>query len=103
MTIDLMDMFKRHGYDDAFLFGHALEGNLHLVFSQARLGAGPARPPPPARLRRRAGPILPLPSVHTPACLSGTAADSPRPALPPCLPSAGLPHARGGAALPHHV
>ena len=34
MTIDLMDMFKRHGYDDAFLFGHALEGNLHLVFSQ---------------------------------------------------------------------
>lgn len=34
MTIDLMDMFQRHGYEDAFLFGHALEGNLHLVFSQ---------------------------------------------------------------------
>lgn len=34
MTIDLMDMFERHGYEDAFLFGHALEGNLHLVFSQ---------------------------------------------------------------------
>lgn len=34
MTVDLMDMFQRHGYDDAFLFGHALEGNLHLVFSQ---------------------------------------------------------------------
>lgn len=45
MTIDLMDMFQRHGYDDAFLFGHALEGNLHLVFSQVggravRAGAG---------------------------------------------------------------
>ncbi|KAL4426062.1 hypothetical protein ABPG77_007858 [Micractinium sp. CCAP 211/92] len=34
MTVDLMDMFQRHGYEDAFLFGHALEGNLHLVFSQ---------------------------------------------------------------------
>jgi D-lactate dehydrogenase len=36
MTVDLMDMFQRHGYEDAFLFGHALEGNLHLVFSQVR-------------------------------------------------------------------
>jgi hypothetical protein len=36
MTVDLMEMFQRHGYDDAFLFGHALEGNLHLVFSQVR-------------------------------------------------------------------
>lgn len=34
MMIDLIDMFKRHGYDDASCFGHALEGNLHLVFSQ---------------------------------------------------------------------
>ncbi|KAI3429690.1 hypothetical protein D9Q98_005775 [Chlorella vulgaris] len=34
MTVDLMEMFQRHGYEDAFLFGHALEGNLHLVFSQ---------------------------------------------------------------------
>lgn len=42
MTIDLMDMFQRHGYEDAFLFGHALEGNLHLVFSQA--SATPCRP-----------------------------------------------------------
>ena len=68
MTIDLMDMFKRHGYDDAFLFGHALEGNLHLVFSQVRLGTGPAwprclpaaprRPDPPAALC--AHPRMPL-------------------------------------------
>lgn len=39
MTVDLMDMFQRHGYEDAFLFGHALEGNLHLVFSQVCLAA----------------------------------------------------------------
>lgn len=34
MMIDLIDMFERHGYGDASCFGHALEGNLHLVFSQ---------------------------------------------------------------------
>lgn len=34
MTIDLQAMFKKHGYTDASCFGHALEGNLHLVFSQ---------------------------------------------------------------------
>ncbi|CAG9465318.1 unnamed protein product [Pedinophyceae sp. YPF-701] len=34
MTIDLIDMFKRYEYHDASCFGHALEGNLHLVFSQ---------------------------------------------------------------------
>merc|ERR1712205_293636 len=34
MTKDLMAMFEKHGYDDASAFGHALEGNLHLVFSQ---------------------------------------------------------------------
>ena len=34
MTVDLVDMFQRHGYKDASCFGHALEGNLHLVFSQ---------------------------------------------------------------------
>lgn len=27
-------LFKKHDYHDAVLFGHALEGNLHLVFSQ---------------------------------------------------------------------
>ncbi|WP_348827458.1 FAD-binding and (Fe-S)-binding domain-containing protein [Halomonas sp. RT37] len=30
----LTEAFKRHGYDDALLFGHALEGNLHFVFPQ---------------------------------------------------------------------
>jgi D-lactate dehydrogenase len=34
MTADLVDMFQRHGYADASCFGHALEGNLHLVFAQ---------------------------------------------------------------------
>lgn len=26
MTMDLQDMFKRHRYDDAVIFGHALDG-----------------------------------------------------------------------------
>ena len=34
MMLDLISMFQRHGYTDASCFGHALEGNLHLVFSQ---------------------------------------------------------------------
>jgi D-lactate dehydrogenase len=34
MTVDLADMFERHGYKEASCFGHALEGNLHLVFAQ---------------------------------------------------------------------
>ena len=34
MTQDLVDMFQKWGYKDASCFGHALEGNLHLVFSQ---------------------------------------------------------------------
>ena len=34
MTLDLVDMFRRHGYEEASCFGHALEGNLHLVFAQ---------------------------------------------------------------------
>ena len=36
MTVDLVEMFQKFGYKDASCFGHALEGNLHLVFSQAR-------------------------------------------------------------------
>ena len=31
---DLQELFARHGYDDAILFGHARDGNLHVVFSQ---------------------------------------------------------------------
>jgi FAD/FMN-containing dehydrogenase len=41
MMVDLVAMFRKYGYADASCFGHALEGNLHLVFSQAR--------PPPCR------------------------------------------------------
>lgn len=33
-TLDLQKLFKKHGYDDAVIFGHALEGNLHFVFNQ---------------------------------------------------------------------
>lgn len=36
MTVDLGEMFQRHGYPEASCFGHALEGNLHLIFSQVR-------------------------------------------------------------------
>ncbi|TDD99537.1 FAD-binding and (Fe-S)-binding domain-containing protein [Flavobacterium cellulosilyticum] len=32
--VALKDLFKKHEYHDAVLFGHALEGNLHFVFSQ---------------------------------------------------------------------
>ncbi|GMH38900.1 hypothetical protein BSKO_06798 [Bryopsis sp. KO-2023] len=34
MTMDFNDMFERYGYTDACCLGHALEGNLHLIFSQ---------------------------------------------------------------------
>ena len=32
---DLQELFARHGYDDAILFGHAKDGNLHFVLTQA--------------------------------------------------------------------
>lgn len=32
--IAIKNLFKKHEYADAALFGHALEGNLHIVFSQ---------------------------------------------------------------------
>ena len=32
-TVDLQALFDRHGYRDAIIFGHALAGNLHFVFS----------------------------------------------------------------------
>eukprot|EP01119_Soliformovum_irregulare_P007032 TRINITY_DN1943_c0_g1_i3.p1 TRINITY_DN1943_c0_g1~~TRINITY_DN1943_c0_g1_i3.p1 ORF type:complete len:1079 (+),score=340.32 TRINITY_DN1943_c0_g1_i3:52-3288(+) len=34
MVIDLQDLFKKYKYDDALVLGHALEGNLHVIFSQ---------------------------------------------------------------------
>ncbi len=33
-TIDLQRLLKGSGYDEAVIFGHALEGNLHFVFTQ---------------------------------------------------------------------
>jgi D-lactate dehydrogenase len=33
-TIALQRLLAEHGYDDAIIFGHALEGNLHFVFTQ---------------------------------------------------------------------
>ncbi len=34
-TRELQALFLRHGYHEAIIFGHALEGNLHFVFTQA--------------------------------------------------------------------
>jgi D-lactate dehydrogenase len=33
-TLELQDLLQRHGYEEAIIFGHALEGNLHFVFTQ---------------------------------------------------------------------
>jgi len=33
-ALDMSAIFAKHGYDDAILFGHALAGNLHFVFTQ---------------------------------------------------------------------
>ncbi|MCF6238626.1 MAG: FAD-binding oxidoreductase, partial [Candidatus Marinimicrobia bacterium] len=33
-TLDLQKLFKKHAYDDAIIFGHAKDGNLHFVISQ---------------------------------------------------------------------
>lgn len=48
MMIDLIDMFQRFGYNDASCFGHALEGNLHLVFAQVGAQRAWHAPRPPA-------------------------------------------------------
>ncbi len=34
-VLDLQALLQRHGYHEAILFGHALEGNLHFVFTQS--------------------------------------------------------------------
>ena len=34
-TLELQAMFKKYGYNEAIIFGHTLEGNLHFVFTQA--------------------------------------------------------------------
>jgi D-lactate dehydrogenase len=33
-TLDLQTLLRHHGYHEAIIFGHALEGNLHFVFTQ---------------------------------------------------------------------
>lgn len=33
-TLDLQSLCARHGYHEAIIFGHALDGNLHFVFTQ---------------------------------------------------------------------
>ena len=33
-TLDLQALFRKYRYDEAIIFGHALEGNLHFVFTQ---------------------------------------------------------------------
>ena len=34
-AVDLTELFQKHGYDDAVIFGHAKDGNLHFVISQS--------------------------------------------------------------------
>ncbi len=33
-TLDLQELSFKHGYNDAVIYGHALEGNYHVIFSQ---------------------------------------------------------------------
>lgn len=33
-TLELQELFVKHGYAEALIFGHALEGNFHFVFTQ---------------------------------------------------------------------
>ncbi len=33
-TLELQNLFKKHNYHEALIFGHALEGNFHFVFTQ---------------------------------------------------------------------
>ena len=33
-TLELQSLFKKHNYHEALIFGHALEGNFHFVFTQ---------------------------------------------------------------------
>lgn len=33
-TLELQTLFKKYGYNEAIIFGHSLDGNLHFVFNQ---------------------------------------------------------------------
>jgi hypothetical protein len=85
MMIDLIDMFQRFGYHDASCFGHALEGNLHLVFAQ--VGAERAWHAP-SHLGTTAAPALAVRCCTVlefpPRCRSSH--------LPACLPACLLAH-----------
>eukprot|EP01114_Cavostelium_apophysatum_P023243 TRINITY_DN8699_c1_g1_i1.p1 TRINITY_DN8699_c1_g1~~TRINITY_DN8699_c1_g1_i1.p1 ORF type:complete len:1011 (+),score=234.55 TRINITY_DN8699_c1_g1_i1:93-3035(+) len=35
LVLDLQQLFKKYRYEDAIIFGHALEGNIHIIFSQS--------------------------------------------------------------------
>jgi D-lactate dehydrogenase len=39
-TVEVQRLMRAHGYDDAIIFGHALDGNLHLTFAQGFGSAG---------------------------------------------------------------
>ena len=43
MSKDLVAIFKKYGYNDACLMGHALEGNLHLVRKQVNFWSASSR------------------------------------------------------------
>jgi len=34
-VLNLQDLFKKHAYHEAIIFGHALDGNIHFVFAQS--------------------------------------------------------------------
>ncbi len=38
-AVDLTALFRKHGYEDAIIFGHAKDGNLHFVISQSFSGS----------------------------------------------------------------
>ena len=40
LIIDLQKLFKKHHYDDAIIFGHAKDGNLHFIVAQSFDKAG---------------------------------------------------------------
>ena len=56
-TLQLQEVFRRYRYDEAIIFGHALEGNLHFVFTQdfGRHAGGRALPPVHGRRLRHGG------------------------------------------------
>ena len=39
-AVDLQGLFRRHAYDDAVIFGHAKDGNLHFLVTQSVADAG---------------------------------------------------------------